>query len=129
MRSLKLFRWIVTVHCALILVQAGLAGRYLSGGFDAITVHSATAGSVMLVAVVQVVAAGWLWRAGRGPGWPLGASLLVWFADVMQIGAGFSRNLGLHVPLGVALFGATAALAGWAWSARSGGFAREAGRA
>ena len=72
----------------------------------------------MLLGLAQLIAAGLLWRAGRGPAWPLGASLLICVAEVMQIGAGFSRNLGLHVPLGVTLFGTTAAMTGWAWSAR-----------
>jgi len=118
MRTLTAFRAIVTAHCALILVQAALAGRYLSGGFDAISIHSANAGFVMLLGLAQAIVAGLLWRPAHGPAWPLGASLLICFAEVMQIGAGFSRNLGLHVPLGVTLFGATAAMTGWAWSAR-----------
>jgi hypothetical protein len=129
MRALTAFRVIVTAHCALILVQAGLAGRYLSGGFDSISIHSANAGLLFLLGVTQLVTAGVLWRRGRGPAWPVGASALVLFAEVLQIGAGYSQNLGLHVPLGVTLFGVTAALTGWAWSARSGAVAPRASRA
>lgn len=129
MRSLNAFRAIITAHCVLILVQAALAGRYLSGGFDTITIHSANSGFVMLLGLAQLVTAGLLWRPGRGPGWPIGASLLICFAEVVQIGAGFSPELGLHVPLGVALFGVTAAMTGWAWSARPGVVDRPAGRA
>lgn len=124
MRTLTAFRAIVTAHCTLILVQAALAGRYLSGGFDTISIHGANARLVMLLGVAQAIAAALLWRPGRGPAWPLGASLLICFADVMQIGAGFSRELGLHVPLGVTLFGATIAMTGWAWSARPGAMVR-----
>lgn len=129
MRTLTAFRAIITAHCALILVQAALAGRYLSGGFDAISIHSANAGFVALLGWAQLVAAALLWRPGRGPAWPLGASLLICFAEVMQIGAGFSRDLGLHVPLGVTLFGATAVLTGWAWNASPDALACRASRA
>ena len=111
-------RLIVTVHCGLILLQAVLAGQYLSGGFDAIAVHRANAGFVLLVGWAQAVAALLLWRPGRGPAWPLGASALVCVAELMQMAAGTSRELGLHVPLGVTLFGAMAALTGWAWARR-----------
>jgi hypothetical protein len=112
------FRLIVTVHCALILLQAVLAGQYLSGVFDALAVHNANAGFVLLAGWAQAVAALLLWRPGRGPAWPLGASVLVCVAELMQMAAGMSRELGLHVPLGVTLFGATTALTGWAWARR-----------
>jgi hypothetical protein len=106
------------VHCALILLQAVLAGQYLSGVFDAIAVHRANAGFVLLAGWAQAIAALLLWRSGRGPAWALGASVLVSVAELMQMAAGMSRELGLHVPLGVTLFGTMAALTGWAWAHR-----------
>ena len=115
---LTALRTIATAHCAAIFVQAALAGRYLSGEFDAISIHNANAGLVMLLGWAQALAAALLWRPGRGPAWPLAASLLICVAELMQIGAGRAHELGLHVPLGVSLFGATATLTGWAWTAR-----------
>lgn len=112
------FRLVVTVHCALILLQALLAGQYLSGVFDALAVHRANAGFVLLAGWAQAVAALVLWRRARGPAWPLGATALVCVAELLQFGAGNARELGLHVPLGVTLFGAMTALTGWAWARR-----------
>jgi hypothetical protein len=48
-----------------------------------------------------------VWRPGRGPGWPALASLALLLAEEFQMGFGYARLLGLHVPLGVAIFGLT----------------------
>lgn len=56
-----------------------------------------------------------VWRPGRGPGWPALASLALLLAEILQLGFGYGRVLALHVPLGVAIFGLTVALALGAW--------------
>lgn len=60
---------------------------------------------------VQVVAAVLVWRPGRGPGLLVPASVALFLLIVVQIFAGFSTRLAVHVPLGVALLAGLVALA------------------
>jgi hypothetical protein len=46
----------------------------------------------------------------------LPATVLVFLAEGFQIGMGHSRQLDLHVPLGVAIVVAAVLLAAWVWT-------------
>jgi hypothetical protein len=104
-------RVIVLLHAALVLAQAAFAGQFIAGDAAWVRVHEANAGIIHLVALVQLVVAVLVWRPGRGPGWPALASLALLLAEEFQMGFGYARMLGLHVPLGVAIFGLTVAMA------------------
>ncbi|WP_103347923.1 hypothetical protein [Amycolatopsis sp. CA-128772] len=64
--------------------------------------HSASAYTVWIVAVVQVVAAALVWRlGGRAPLFAVGFLVLV----TAQVFLGIAHVKAVHVPLGVLLFG------------------------
>ena len=108
-------RAVVVAHAALVLAQAAFAGRYLSGDAAGLRLHERNAELIVTLALVQLVLAVLVWRPGRGPAWPALASLALWLAEVAQMSLGYGRLLGVHVPLGVAIFGLTVALAIGSW--------------
>jgi hypothetical protein len=117
-------RWIVwamrglaTLHLALVLEQAVLAGMFVTGEVDMLARHSDNAVLTSTVMIFLLVAAILLWRPGRGPGRPalVCAGLVV--AETAQIMLGQSRLLAVHIPLGVTIFGVSMALALWTWQA------------
>lgn len=115
--SYRTTRWVLRVgfgiQAGLTVTQPVLAGSYLSGNLDAITVHSAIGGSLAAVGFVALLLAAAHWRPGGGPGWPAVVMAVVTVLFVIQANAGYSRTLGLHVPLGVAIVGTTVGLFGW----------------
>jgi uncharacterized membrane protein (UPF0182 family) len=114
--TLWLLRAVVTVHLVAVLGQPVWAGLFLTGDVDAITVHG-TVGSLLAawglltagVALAYVV-------GGRGPLWVVPLALAHFLATGFQIGAGYGRDLGLHIPLGVGLVVVAVVLAAWVWS-------------
>jgi len=104
-----------TVHAAVVLVQPVLAGRFLAGDADAIGLHAANAGLVVLTGwlLAGVVAVG----AGRRrlPAWLLVPAAALCAAEVAQAALGFARVLGWHVPLGVLIFALASGMAAWSW--------------
>lgn len=113
--SLWLLRVVATVHLVMVLAQPVLAGLFLTGNVDAITVHG-TVGS-LLAAVSLVLAgtsAGYVLRRGRL--WVLPVTVALFLAVGFQIGLGHDRSLGVHVPLGVAIVTTSVLVVGWVWS-------------
>jgi hypothetical protein len=108
-------RAVVLVHAAMVLVQAAFAGRWLAGDAAGLRLHETNAGLIELVAALQLGLAVAVWRPGRGPGWPAVASLALLVAESVQMGLGYEGRLAVHVPLGVAIFGLTVALALGTW--------------
>ena len=111
-----IYRWLVMLTSALVLLQAVLAGRYLWINPDFLNYHEILANALFLVVVVQ---AGMTFAMGI-PG-SLGKRLL-WLnvalaiAVVVQIGLGYSGKTdreaaSWHIPLGVLIFGLTVAIA------------------
>ena len=94
---------ILGIHAAIAFNQSILAGMYLSGNLDAMKLHGALGSSLTVVIMVQSVAALLFLYPGRGPWWPLAVTVPMFFVIGLQIGMGYARTLGLHVPLGVAL--------------------------
>jgi hypothetical protein len=102
-RGMRLVLWPLAVS---VLAQAIFAGLFLDGN-DAWRDWHAAKGMVVLplLALVQAVLAVLVWRPGRGPGWPATASVGLLLALLLQIAMGQAGQLGVHVPLGVAIFG------------------------
>jgi hypothetical protein len=110
-RGTAALRGAAGLHAALVLVQAALAGNWLAGNAVALRVHQALGTEGLTwVALATLVLAVVVWLAGRGPWWPAAIALLVAAADVVQIVLGFAGRLAVHVPLGVAIFGASLVL-------------------
>ena len=114
--SLWTLRFLLTGHLVAVLAQPVLAGRYLTGDVDAITVHGLVGSLLSLVAMALMAGALAYVLFGRGRLWVLPATVLLFLAEGLQIGAGYSRELAVHVPLGVAIVVVAVLLAAWAWT-------------
>jgi hypothetical protein len=112
------FRVAATIHALLLCAQPVLAGLFLSGDFGKLSMHATLAGIVILACMLLFVAAVLVWRPGRRSPWPIAITGALFLAEGIQTGAGYERNLGLHVPLGVTVVATGVALAVWAWRPR-----------
>ncbi|GIH93999.1 hypothetical protein ACFFMN_15410 [Planobispora siamensis] len=105
-----------TLHLLGVLGQAALAGLFVTGDVDMLLLHRDNAGFTAAMLLFQLVAAILLWRPVRGPAWPARMTGGLMVAETLQVFMGQERVLIGHFPLGVAIFGASAVLTGWAWS-------------
>jgi cytochrome b len=105
------------ILAAALLVQGVTAGQVLSNE-DGSQLHQATGPIVTVAMVLQIIAALLVWRAGHGSARYLAVSALLFVLVSVQFVVGGNGNLAVHVPLGVALFGASAVLVAQAWSTR-----------
>ncbi len=96
------------------VAQAVLAGRFLSGYYDAIRMHLTVAMVMVALAVVQAVAVVVLRRNG-GPRSVLLLGLAFPVILTGLSGLGIGRVLALHVPLGVLAVVGLLRLAAWVW--------------
>jgi hypothetical protein len=104
---------VLGVHAAAAAAQPFLAGAYLSGQFDAIEIHGINGSLLAGWSILQIVVAVLFWRPGHGPGWPALATLVLFLAEGAQTGTGYTGQLGIHVPVGVAIVGGTVAMFIW----------------
>lgn len=113
---------VLGVHATLAVGQPIFAGALLSGNADAITFHETGGELIHLTCFAQVIVSVLFWRPGRGPIWPAVATVLLVVAEGAQIGLGEAHQLGIHVPLGVAIVGSVVALFVWSirWRVRLG---------
>lgn len=110
-------RLTATAHLAGVLGQAALAGLFVTGDVDMLAWHRNNAGATHVLLYAQLVAAVLLWRPGRGPAWPAGTSAALVAVETVQVALGQDRELSLHLPLGMAIFGASALFTVWTWRA------------
>ncbi|HEX6682152.1 MAG TPA: hypothetical protein VF062_05130 [Candidatus Limnocylindrales bacterium] len=113
--SLRILTSLVTL---LVLVQPVLAGLFVTGDVGMLTAHSITASFLAALAFFQIVAAIVVWRPGRGPAWPIWASVASFLLLEIQAGLGYARAVGAHIPFGVLLFGLSVAMLIGVWSPR-----------
>lgn len=113
--TLWLLRSLLTLHALAAIAQPILAGRYLSGDFDALLVHGGNAGLVMLMAMGAFAAAVLYWLAGRGVGWPAALLAVLFVAEIAQTAVGAQRVLAVHIPLGVGIVAGAVAVAMWSY--------------
>ena len=112
------FRITSTTAAVMLFDQAVFAGQFLGGSYESLHVHreNATyAGISVLVSLVAAVLVRW---PGRGPWWPMAASLGIFGLVALQIALGFARVVSVHVPLGVAVILIATLVAAWAWRRR-----------
>ena len=90
----------------LVIAQATSAGTFLSGRRWALALHREMALTVISwLALLTVAAAVLAWRPGRHSGTPAVLSVVGLVGIGLQIAMGFARDLSVHLPLGVVLFG------------------------
>ncbi|SCL44950.1 hypothetical protein GA0070606_0529 [Micromonospora citrea] len=116
-RFFGLMKASTVILAAALLVQGITAGQLMSSE-DGSQLHDATGPVVTVAIVLQIIAALLVWRAGRGSARYPAVSALLFLLISVQFVVGGSGNLAVHVPLGVALFGASAVLVAQVWSTR-----------
>ena len=109
------FRTTVTIEALLAFAQPVLIGGFLQGRYASLELHKENATFTGVTAMVMLLAAVVQWRPGRGPAWPVIASLAIVAAIVVQIIVGYARTLAVHVPLGVLIVAGDVLLLVWAW--------------
>jgi hypothetical protein len=112
-------RVVGTLHALLALSQAFSIGQYLDGSYALLRVHATAAGILMLVAAALGVV-GVLYAVAGGRIWVAVVCCLFYFSEGVQTGMGYSRHLGIHIPLGVAIVAAALLVGGWSWTRAAG---------
>lgn len=105
----------VSIQAAATFLQPVFAGRFLAGDYGSLAAHRAGANIVLELSFAQLVTVLLAWRFGRAPASLILAVCAITVAVVIQVHAGFARNLGLHIPLGVLVVGVTGWLLAWVW--------------
>jgi hypothetical protein len=113
--SLWLLRVVAPVYLVLALAQPVLAGLFLTGSVDAIKAHGIV-GTAMAPTGLVLIGSSIAYVIARGRLWVIPAMVALFLATGLQIGMGYSRELQLHVPLGVAVVTASVLLAIWVWT-------------
>ena len=108
-----------------MLAQAALAGEFLSGTEAPVVFHEWTGWLIVALSAAQIALAIWLAKRG-GPMWLGVASVFIFIAEALQVGTGYGRFLGVHVPLGVFVFGAVTWMMFWAFRKAAAGGDRAA---
>ena len=97
----RVLRGAVLLAGLLAFGQPVLAGGFLQGHYPLLKAHEIAAMILATVALVALVAALLMWRPGGGPGAPARDQLITLAVIAVQMMLGFSRELIIHVPLGV----------------------------
>ena len=102
MKSLAALRLVAATHAIAVCLQPVLAGVYLNGSGGALRIHEPLGLGVAFLCLGQLLVATICWRSGgRGLAATLALALLL--GEGLQIGMGYSRQLALHIPLGIAI--------------------------
>lgn len=108
-------RVVLSLHALAVLTQAALAGQFLSGVETPVVFHEWAGWFILALSAIQIIIASlWLIRLG-GPLWVWVASIFIFIAEALQVGTGYGRFLGVHIPLGVFVFGAVTVLMLWSF--------------
>jgi hypothetical protein len=114
-------------RAALVLLLVAVAsqpvtmGLYLSGRYPMMGWHGLV-GSIVAALALVVVGLTLLYAVAGGRLWPVPVTVGMFLACGFQIGMGYARNLGIHVPLGVAVVSAALLLTVWSWTRGAGRF-------
>jgi hypothetical protein len=113
--SLWGLRITLLLHAGMLVAQPILAGYFLSGEVDAMSVHGPIGSTVWMLAMIQFVAAVCYWLAGGGRGWPALLTAVLFFAEFVQLTFGYLQNFAVHVPLGTAIVATAVWMAVWSF--------------
>jgi hypothetical protein len=116
---LVLLRIITLVHAAMCVAQPITMGQYLAGNLDILPWHGVVGDGIVvltllmiIVAVLYAIAGGRVWIAALAP--------VLFLVEGFQVGMGWARQLGIHVPLGVGVVVLAVLLAIVVWLPRAG---------
>jgi hypothetical protein len=112
MRALTVLRVTAGLHAVVICLEPVFAGIYLNGSPGGMRMHEPTGLAIVFLGFAQLLIATIWWRAGGR--WQAAAvSLLILAGEVVQVAMGYSRQLAIHIPLGIALVAGAVAAALW----------------
>jgi len=111
-----LLRVVVLLTTILVLLQPVLAGMFVTGNVTFLNLHSAGAVFVVLLTLIQIVAAILAWRPGRARAWPIWASVGFLVLVIAQMALGYTRERALHIPIGAILFAVILVILVGVWS-------------
>ncbi|TCC10637.1 hypothetical protein [Kribbella soli] len=113
MKVLNVLRATAGVHALAICLQPVVAGVYLNGSPAGLRMHEPIGLALAFLGLGQLLLATAWWRTTGGRWTAPAASLLILAGEVVQIAMGYSRQMAIHVPLGIALVAATVVFAFW----------------
>lgn len=113
-RVLRVFQVTALVFVIDTLVQAVLAGLFVTGDVGLLGLHNANAQLLSAVLIVETVAAVAVWRTKQSSMLPPCICAVLIIAVAGQQVAGHARLLIVHIPLGVSIFGGAMVLLTWA---------------
>ncbi len=111
---LMTYRVMATLHGLCALAQPVWIGQYLNGRYTRLELHSLT-GTALLLSAMLLGAVTVAYVVAGGRAWAL-LAVLFFLTEGLQTGMGYSRDLAIHVPLGVAIAGLAVFLAVWVWT-------------
>lgn len=97
---LILLRILAPLHALLAIMQPLTMGQYLSGQYQALEMHSIF-GHLLTVAALLLGPVAILYAVAGGRAWIAIVTAPLFFIEGFQVGMGYARLLGVHVPLGV----------------------------
>jgi|SRR5689334_17221615 len=112
MSWLRVLRVVAVVHAVAVCVQPIAIGIYLNGSTTGLKIHEPVGTGLAFVALGQLIVAIVYWRRGGRLLAP-GIALLIMSLEIAQIVMGYTKQLTVHVPLGVALIGSAIGFAAW----------------
>jgi hypothetical protein len=112
MKIIYVLRVAACLHAVLICLQPIFAGIYLDGSPEGLRMHEPTGHVLVYLGLAQLLAAIIWWRTGGRWIAPV-VSLLIVTGEVFQVVVGYSRQLAIHIPLGITLVAGTIAFAFW----------------
>jgi hypothetical protein len=118
MKPLYALRLVAGLHAVAICLQPILAGVYLDGTAAALRVHEPLGLGLVFFSLLQLLIATIWWRTGGRLLAPA-VALLLTVGEVFQVSMGYSRQLAIHIPLGIALVATAIAYAVWTTRQRS----------
>jgi hypothetical protein len=101
---------VVTLHALGVFAQAVFAGQFMSGSDAAVKFHEINGWILLGICLMQIVLA---FRMKAAPLWFPISTVLIFLFEGLQIGTGYGRFLGVHVPLAILTFGGVLAQAVW----------------
>src|SRR5215471_3376386 len=90
-RLMTALQVVLAIHAASGFAQAVSAGIFLSGRDAAVGFHGGIARFMMIISLLQVIAAVFLWKPGGRPMRIALISAAIFFAEVVQMGTGFTH--------------------------------------
>jgi hypothetical protein len=112
MKSLVVLRVVAVAQAVAVCLQPVLAGAYLNGSGGAMRMHEPIGLGLVFLCLAQLLVATIYWRSG-GRGVAVVVTLVLLVAGGLQVSMGYSRQLALHIPLGITIVGIVCAFAVW----------------